>query len=335
MLNLALQGGGAHGAFTWGVLDRILEDDRIEIKAVSATSAGAMNAVSMAYGMSIGGRVGAREKLHEFWEETSSAGQVFSPVRPSWYEKWLGFRDLDNSAEYFMFDALTHSFSPYQFNPLNFNPLDDVLRKVIDFEKLRACPRTMRLFLSATNIRTGRGKVFQNEHLTADTVLASACLPFLFQAVEIDGEAYWDGGYMGNPALYPLIYHAGCTDIAIVHINPVERPDLPYSASEIYNRINEISFNGSLLAELRAIEFVGRMLDEGRLPDQRYRNVRIHSIFSDELMRTLSVASKFSPDWGFLVYLRDAGRRTADAWLQAHYDDIGIKSSVDLRRMFL
>ncbi len=199
-VNVALQGGGAHGAFAWGVLDKILEDGRLDIEAVSATSAGAMNAVVMAYGVSLGGAVGAREMLNQFWTEISRAGELYSPVRTLPWEKWLqayGFQS-EFSPTYHAFQAMTHLFSPYQLNPFNFNPLSDVLLKVVDFEKLSHCNKATRIFLSATNVRTGKIRVFHNEELTVDVVMASACLPYVFQAVEIDGEAYWDGGLHGQ-----------------------------------------------------------------------------------------------------------------------------------------
>jgi NTE family protein len=248
-----LQGGGAHGAFAWGVLDKLLDDGRLSIDAISATSAGAMNAVAMAYGISIGGREGGREKLAEFWHEISLAGQIYSPIRSFPWERWLqtnGIRS-DFSSTFVAFQAMTHAFSPYQLNPFNFNPLKDVLSRVVDFDRLRRCSRAPRLFLSATNVRTGKIKLFANEVISADVVLASACLPYLFQAAKIDGEHYWDGGFMGNPAIFPLIYNTDCKDVIIVHINPVERENLPKSAPEIFDRMNEISFNSSLMRNAR------------------------------------------------------------------------------------
>ncbi len=334
---LALQGGGAHGAFTWGVLDKLLEDDRLSIEAMSATSAGAMNAVVMAHGYSLGGIEGARAKLAEFWKAISDFGTISSLLRPSFFETWFqtagAFSDL--SPAYYAFQAMTQMFSPYQFNPLNFNPLRDVLTTVVDFEHLKACPITARLYLSATNVRTGKIKIFENKDLSPDAVLASACLPYLFQAIEIDGEHYWDGGYMGNPAIFPLIYRPGTRDVVIVHINPIERPDLPRTAPEILDRINEISFNSSLLREMRAIAFVSRLIAEGRVETDRYSRMLIHSISDDTTMQSLGVASKLDPDWDFLCTLRDAGRRAAAIWLDAAYDDIGNKSSVDLAKVYL
>jgi NTE family protein len=336
-VNLALQGGGAHGAFAWGVLDKLLEDGCTDIAAISATSAGAMNAVVMAYGVSLGGREGAREKLAEFWSEISRVGAIYSPVRTLPWEKWLqayGYQS-EYSPSYMAFQAMTHLFSPYQLNPFNVNPLKDILLDVVDFEKLARCNRATRIFLSATNVRTGKIRVFSNPELSADAVLASACLPYIFKAVEIDGEAYWDGGFMGNPAIFPLIYNDGPRDVVIVHINPIERKRLPRTAPEIFDRINEISFNSSLMREMRAVEFVTRLIDEGALDKRQYNRIRIHSIRDDAEMCQLGVATKLNPDWDFLCRLRDAGRHRAAAWLDESLDEVGARSTVDLASVFL
>lgn len=334
-INLALQGGGAHGAFAWGVLDRLLEDGRVAFDSISATSAGAMNAVAFAYGVSVGGPDGAREKLAEFWRETSKAGEIYSPIRAFPWERWLNGYNMESSPSFRMFEAMTRLFSPYELNPLNINPLRDVLERVVDFDRLCRCNKATRLHLSATNVRSGKIRVFRNHEMSADVVLASACLPFVFQAIEIDGEHYWDGGYMGNPAIYPLIYHAQTRDVLIVHINPLCRNELPQTSAEIFNRINEISFNSSLMREMRAIAFVTKLIDEGVIKSDRYKRMLIHSIADDEQMVRLGVASKLSPDWDFLCHLRDVGRASAGAWLEQHYDDIGARSSVDLEAVYL
>ena len=335
-VNLALQGGGSHGAVTWGVLDRLLEDDRIAVDSISGASAGAVNAAALAYGLHRGGREGARESLSALWREISDVGKFYSPVQRTPFDMLFGNFKLDDSLAYRAFDTFTHTWSPYQFNPFDINPLKDVLRKCIDFESLRECTTT-RLYLSATNVRTGKVHVFKTADASIDVVSASACLPFLFKAVEINGEHYWDGGYMGNPVLFPFFYEADTSDVMIIHVNPLERDDVPKTTSEIYNRINEISFNSSLLRELRAISFVHRLLDDGWLKDEyvdRLRDVRIHSIRSDKSLVDLSVASKFNVDWKFLTELHDRGRRIADDWLAENFDDIGVKSSVNLRAMF-
>jgi NTE family protein len=235
-INLALQGGGAHGAFTWGVLDRLLEAESLAFDGISATSAGAANAAVLAYGLTVGGREGARTALRDFWRRVSHAA-LLSPMQPSWYDRLTHNHGLDHSPAPFLLDLLSRILSPYQLNPLNYNPLRKVLESVVDFERLR-CGSAVKLFLSATNVRTSKVRVFGCHEVTVDAVLASACLPFLYQAVEIDGEAYWDGGYMGNPAIFPLIYECHSPDVLIVHINPMNRPDVPTTARDIMNRVN-------------------------------------------------------------------------------------------------
>lgn len=336
-VTLALQGGGAHGAFTWGVLDYLLEDGRLSIEAISATSAGAMNAVVMAHGVSRGGREGARKKLSEFWRLISDRGRLYNPVQTWPWERWFHNNGVhaDVTLSYLTFQSFTRTFSPYQFNPLNINPLRDVLREVVDFDHLCQCPIATRIYLGATNVRSGKVKVFENADLSADAVLASACLPDLFQAVEIKGEHYWDGGYMGNPAIFPLIYRSGSRDVVVVHINPIERKTVPTTAPEIYDRINEISFNSSLMAEMRAIAFVARLLERRQLDSARYSHMLIHSIRDDQMFESLGVASKLEPDWEFLCKLRDKGRAVAAAWLKTNIDAIGHRSTVDLAKTFL
>ena len=240
-INLALQGGGAHGAFTWGVLDQLLEDGRLGIEGICATSAGTMNACALAYGLHTGGPEQARESLHNFWEATSRAGQIFSPIRRLPFDFGQGW-NMDNNLGFFLFDSATRLMSPYQFNPFDINPLRDVLASAVDFDALRSCT-IAKLFISATHVPTGKVRVFENPELSLDVAMASACLPFLFKAVEVDGQPYWDGGYMGNPALYPLFYRVSCRDILIVHVNPMVRQEVPTTAPTIANRVNEITFN--------------------------------------------------------------------------------------------
>ena len=257
-INIALQGGGAHGAFTWGVLDRLLEDGRLLIDGISGTSAGAMNAAVLAYGLARGGPPAARAALDEFWRRTSAAS-AYSPMQPSWFDRWIGNGGMEWSPAYFVFDTLTRFFSPYQLNPMNTNPLRDGLNAVVDFDVLRRA-QDVKLFLCATNVRSGRISVFETHEIGPEAVLASACLPFLFQAVEIDGEHYWDGGYMGNPVLFPLFYQTDTRDVVVVMVNQIRRDKLPRTPVEIADRVNEISFNSSLMREMRAVEFVSRML---------------------------------------------------------------------------
>ncbi len=332
-INLALQGGGAHGAFTWGVLDRLAEEPRIGFDGISATSAGAMNAAVFAYGLSQGGREGAKKALANFWRRVSHAA-AFGPLQPTALDRLFGNKSLENSPAFIFFDMLSRVLSPYQFNPLNYNPLRDVLAECVDFEKLRKACCPVRLFLSATNVRTGKVRVFGNDEVNVDAVLASACLPFLFQAVEIDGDAYWDGGYMGNPCIYPLIYECQSTDVLIVHINPLERKHMPHTAAEILNRINEISFNSSLMREMRAISFVTRLIDAGEIKSNMKRML-IHSIAANEVMSELGHSSKLNADWEFLVNLRDSGRAHADAWIRENFDRLGKESTVDIRGTYL
>ena len=331
-INLALQGGGAHGAITWGVIDRLLEDGRVRIEGISGTSAGAMNAAVLAYGLHIGGPDAAREKLDEFWREVSRAGQFYSPIRRTAFEAAFGFFNMDNSVSYMMFDAMTRTLSPYQFNPFNVNPLRDIVAKCVDFEALKAC-NAVKLFIGATNVHSGKVRVFSMHEMSLDVIMASGCLPFIFKAVEIDGEDYWDGGYMGNPALFPFYHDTDVDDIVIIHINPMVRETTPDTAPAIMNRINEISFNSSLFKELRAINFVHKLLDEGWIKDEyreKLRYMRIHSIRSDKKLCGLSVPSKLNVEWDFLCRLRERGRIAANEWLASDFENVGARSSVDL-----
>ncbi len=341
-INLALQGGGAHGAFAWGVMDKLIEDGRLMIDGISGTSAGSMNAVVYAYGRTVGGSDGAREALEKFWKAVSDSGQRYSLVKQMFQNPFsMGAKNIfSSSAASPSFEAmkfLTDSFSPYQLNPTNWNPLLDLLNQQVDFDRLNQCRET-KLFLSATNVRSGKVRVFNTREITAATVMASSCLPQLFQAVEIDGEHYWDGGYMGNPSLFPLFYNTTVGDVLIVHINPIERDNLPKTSTEIYDRVNEVTFNSSLIKELRSVAFVQKLLDEGWLKDE-YRDqlmyVRIHSLRADKALADLSAASKFFSEWDFLTMLRDRGRDYAQQWLDENVASVGVRSTVDLRREFL
>ncbi len=332
-INLALQGGGAHGAFTWGVLDRLLEDERISFEGITATSAGAINAVVLVYGLIEGGREGARKALANFWRRVSNAA-AFSPLQPTLLDRLTHNHSMDMSPAYIGFDMLTRLVSPYQFNPFNYNPLRDVLNEVIDFERLRT-DIPLKLFLSATNVRTGKIKVFSNEELSVDAVLASSCMPFLFHAVEIDGEYYWDGGYMGNPAIYPLIYNCDSRDVVVVHVNPIVRNDVPRTARDIQNRINEISFNSSLMREMRAIAFVSRLIDDGQVKNGALRRILIHAIETDDFMCGLGASSKLNADWEFFTHLRDVGREQAGRWLVENFDQLNNETTADIHGKFL
>jgi len=333
-INLALQGGGAHGAFTWGVLDRLLEDERIRFDGISATSAGAMNAAALAAGMAAGGPEGAKKALAGLWHRISHAA-LTSPLQPTLFERLFGNHSMAQSAGFVFFELMTRLFSPYEFNPLNRNPLQQVLLDSIDFDALRPKTCPIKLYLAATNVRSGKIKVFDNSEIGVDAVLASACLPFLFQAVEIDGEAYWDGGYAGNPPIFPLIYNCSSGDVVIVQLSPMRRDELPHSSLEILNRVNEISFNSSLLREMRAIRFVTRLIDDGTVADGSLRRMRIHAIAADDVIAKLSIASKLDADWEFLTSLRDTGRERAEQWLDAHFKRLGVESTVDLQAVYM
>ncbi|QBR70541.1 patatin [Beijerinckiaceae bacterium] len=331
-INLALQGGGSHGAFTWGVLDALLEDSRLDIEAITGTSAGAMNAVVLAEGYLDGGRAGARKSLARFWRSVSDTGAL-STIEKKLYEALFQDWPLQEKFAYWWTDFLTHYSSPYQFNPFNINPLRDHLLKTVDFAKVRALTE-LKLFVAATNVRTGMIKVFEGPELTADHVMASACLPYVFQAVKIDGVAYWDGGYMGNPALFPLFYKTACPDVVIVQINPIERDEIPRSSRDIQNRLNEITFNGALMGELRAIDFVIRLIDSGKLSLSNYMRPLVHRIDGGNFLEEFSAASKLDASWTLISKLHDLGRSAAQQWLDRHYDSIGVEGTLNLRMAY-
>jgi NTE family protein len=332
LVNLALQGGGAHGAFTWGVLDRILEDGRLRIAGVSGTSAGAMNAVALAEGFNRDGPEGGRAALDHFWRAMSD-GAKNSPLKRTFYDKLTGNWGLENNPIYHAMDALSRIASPYQLNPMNSNPLRDLVEESIDFDRVRRCT-AFKLYISATNVESGKVKVFPREQLTVDMVMASACLPNLYQAVEVDGVPYWDGGYMGNPSLFPFHGETGTDDVVVIQVNPIERKGAPKTPMDIQNRMNEISFNGSLLKELRAIDFVDRLIREGKLSAEDYRQVRVHVIENQAELKPLGASSKMNVEWDFLTMLRDMGRETTTRWLDDNFADIGTRATVDLRAMF-
>ncbi|KRA00402.1 patatin [Mesorhizobium sp. Root157] len=327
-INIALQGGGSHGAFSWGVLDRILEDGRLDIVAVSGTSAGAMNAVALADGLERGGVEGARQKLSDFWRAVARKGR-FSPVQRTPWDVLWGNWSVENTPGFVWFEAMSRIFSPYVANPLDLNPLRDVVEQQIDFGNVHNC-KALRLFISATNVETGQLRIFADGEISLEPVMASACLPQLFRAVEIDGVPYWDGGYGGNPALFPFFHTTGTEDVLLVQINPVVREGTPTSAYEIQNRIDEITFNAGLLREFRAIAFVKELIAAGRLPHGEYRDIRMHRIDADEAFKDLSASSKINAEWAFLEYLRDLGRSAASDWLDENFDAIGKHATLDL-----
>ena len=331
-INLALQGGGAHGAFTWGVLDGILQDGRIEIEGISGTSAGAVNAVMVADGLARGGPEEARKRLADFWRAASIDGELSSMHRAV-ADRLFSLIPITAAPIQNWFDAVSRYLSPYDLNPLNINPLKALVERLVDFEAVRKSP--LQLFIAATNVHTGKLRVFPRHKIDATAVMASAALPYVFRAVEIDGLPYWDGGYTANPPIYPFFRTTQTEDVLVVQINPVVRTGTPKSSQEIMNRVNEITFNASLLAEYRAIEFVSRLIDQGRLPrgtgPGEYRRINVHRVDLGFIGKKLTPASRLNTDFDFFEMLHRAGRRAARRFLDTHFDDIGIRSTIDLR----
>lgn len=326
LIDLALQGGGSHGAFTWGVLDRILEEPWLQIDAISGTSAGAMNAAVVADGWLKGGAGGARAALDAYWRRVSEAA-AYSPFQRTMMDRLMGRWSLDHSPAYVAMDLLTRVASPYDLNPMGYNPLKPILEESIDFGALEKSP--IKLFVTATNVRTGRGRIFRNGEITADVLLASACLPTMFQAVEIDGESYWDGGYAGNPTITPLIRESSARDTILVQINPRERAEVPRSAADILNRLNEISFNSSLMKEIRMIALLRQVVDPGSGEGARWASMRTHRIMTDKLAE-LGASSKLNAEWDFVTMLHEEGRSAAGAFLAEHGGDVGRRSTSDI-----
>ena len=332
IIELALQGGGAHGAYTWGVLDRLLADDRVQIEGICGTSAGAMNAVVLADGLDRGGKEGAREALEHFWVEIGKSAKS-SPFQRTPLDRILGRWTLDYSPGFIFFDLLSRLVSPYHLNPLNYNPLSMQLASLVDFEHVRHA-EGIKLFVAATNVRTGKQKIFRRDEMTVDMVMASACLPFMFHAVEIDGEAYWDGGYMGNPALFPLVEECGGRDIVIVQINPILREELPRKAGDIMNRINEISFNASLIKEVRTIGLLKELVKTNNLEENHFKDTFFHRINADGELKELGVSSKLNAEWAFLEHLHDVGYRTTESWLSENFEALGNRSTLDIEAVY-
>jgi NTE family protein len=326
LIDLALQGGGSHGAFTWGVLERLIEEPWLHIAAISGTSAGAMNAAVLAAGWIEGGAQGASAALEKYWQRVCRAAAL-SPLQRSPLDRLMGRWTLDTSPAYIAMDLMTRVLSPYDLNPLGFNPLRDILAQSIDFDRLARSP--IKLFVTATSVRTGRGRIFRNAEISADVLLASACLPTMFQAVKIDGEAYWDGGFAGNPTITPLIRESDAHDTILVQINPTERPQEPRTAAEILNRLNEISFNSSLTKELRMIALLRSVVDPGSGEGARWAQMRTHRIWTDMLAQ-FGASSKLNAEWDFVSMLRDEGRRAAGEFLDRHADDLGKRSTAHL-----
>jgi NTE family protein len=326
LVDLGLQGGGSHGAFTWGVLDRLLEEPWLRIEGISGTSAGAMNAAVLVSGYAANGRQGARDALAEFWHRVGAAATL-SPFQRSPLDMLLGRWSLDYSPAYIAMDLLGRMFSPYDLNPAGTNPLTTILESIIDFTRLGQAP--IKLFVTATNVHTGKGRVFRNTEITPNVLLASACLPTMFQAVEIDGESYWDGGYSGNPTMTPLVRECRSHDTILVQINPIERKETPRSARAILNRLNEVAFNAVLLKELRLMALLRQVAEPASPEIAMLGAMRIHRIASDTLAE-LGSSSKLNAETAFLAMLCEEGRRSADQFLASHGTDLGTRSTFDL-----
>lgn len=328
----ALQGGGAHGAFTWGVLDRLLEDDRIEVEGLSGTSAGAMNAVATLQGLIANGNQGARNVLRRFWSGIGEAGDK-GPLKPGPIDQALGLYTMYNTPAYIMFDMMIRMHSPYQFNPMDKDPLKDVIEATFDFDILRRESKH-KVFLCATHIRDGKIKVFGNKDLSPEVMLASGCLPLIHKAVEVNGEFYWDGGFVGNPAIYPLIYNCDAKDIIVVQLNPTRRAEIPHDVRGISDRLNEISNNMSLMRELRNIKFFSDLIDRGELDGHKHKRVYMHEIKNESVFMKLGFSSKLNSTPEFLNHLFEAGRECASQWIRDHIHDLGVKSTIDFSEDF-
>jgi NTE family protein len=325
-IDLALQGGGAHGAFTWGVIDRLLDDERIDIEGICGTSAGAMNGVCTIYGLNKGGRNMAKHLLVKFWHKISEAGKM-SMLQPSWIDKMISKGNMDFSPLYKFFAMTTENMPPSHFNPMGYNPLEKILTDLIDFDELKKF-NPPKLFVCATNVKTCEARVFGPTEITAKAILASACLPYLYKAVEIDGEFYWDGGYMGNPPLDPLIKHTeDADDILLVQINPVKISKVPSTIEEIKDRVNELSFNSSLILELKMLQFKQKLAKQGIKMDEEIKDIHLHNISSDLHLGELNLSSKLNTSWDFLMHLKELGYKACEEWLKVNYDKIGKEST--------
>ncbi|MFZ4407152.1 MAG: patatin-like phospholipase family protein [Paracraurococcus sp.] len=326
LVDLAFQGGGSHGAFTWGVMDRLLEESWLTIEGISGTSAGAMNAAVLASGFALGGAAGARSALETFWKRVSDAAK-FSPFQRGPMDVLMGRWTLDNSPLYLMTDLISRMVSPYDLPSFGGNPLETVLAESVDFAALAAGP--IKVFVTATNVRTGRARIFRNADLTPQALLASACLPQMFQAVEIDGDPYWDGGFAGNPILVPLITELQSDDTILIPINPINRPGTPKTARDILDRVNEISFNAVALKELKMLAMMRRLANPGTEEGAMWARMRMH-IVQNAIMVDLGASSKLNAEWAFLTMLRDEGRKAAQAFLDKDGDGIGCRSTADI-----
>jgi NTE family protein len=325
-VNLALQGGGAHGAFTWGVLDHLLEDGRLSIAGISGASAGAVNAVMLADGLARGGADAARQRLNDFWQAASLAGSLPGAQRAV-LDRLFSFLPAETSPVQLFMDTMGRFMSPYDLNPLNINPLKDLVERFVDFEALRNF-RELQLFISATNVQTGHLRVFRREHVTADVVMASAALPLMFRAVEIEGESYWDGGFTGNPPMLPFLNANDTDDVLLVQISPLRRDKVPTTTRDIVHRVNEITFNSALDTELRALDYIGRIAADAS--GGQARHIKVHRIVLENVGSKLTMGSRLKTDKNFLTLLHRAGRRAARRFLDRHFEDIGKRGTIDI-----
>jgi NTE family protein len=325
-IDVALQGGGAHGAYSWGVIDRLLDEPRIEIDGICGTSAGAMNGVCTIYGLNKGGRNLAKHLLVKFWHKISEAGKL-SPLQPSWFDKMMGPGNMDYSPSYKFFTMASENLSPGQMNPLKLNPLEKILNELIDFDELHKMSPP-KLFVCATNVKTCEPKIFGPSEITSKAIMASACLPYMYAAVEINGEFYWDGGYMGNPPLSPLTEHTeGTDDILLIQVNPFNTNTVPSNIEEIKDRVNEISFNSSLALEIKHMEFINDLVDKGITLDGKLKKINLHRISADNALGEFNLSSKLNTSWDFLMHLKNTGYQACDKWIEANYDNIEERST--------
>jgi NTE family protein len=330
---IALQGGGAHGAFAWGVLDKLLEDGRFDILGVSGTSAGGMNAASTVQGLIKGGTEEARKTLRDYWTLMHELSKKISPYSMNPLDKAMGYHNLDRSFGYLFMGYLQSHFSPYDLNPYNVNPFFDFLKEFFDFKSIKENTER-RIFLGTTHVKTGKIKIFTNKDFCADVLLASACLPFLFQAVQVDGEYYWDGGFIANPAIFPLITECACQDIVMVQLTKTHCEEIPKTKAEIVDRLKEITYNGCLVREMRAIHFITTLIDNGTIPEGKMKRVNMHVIKNEEAFKGLNLSSALNTDWDFLTRLHEAGYKTAEGWIERNYETLGTgKPSID-QKMF-
>ncbi len=330
---IALQGGGSHGTFSWGVLDALLEHDNIEIIGLSGTSAGAMNAASLLQGYIKNGAQGAREELERFWRLMAEKSQS-SGMKPTPGNMLIGDYSVRGSPLYESMNMLSTFFSPYQLNPFDMNPLRDFVRDFFDF-KLMNKAKSPQIFLCATHVKTGKLKLFEGPELKEESLLASACLPTMFKAVEVDGEYYWDGGFIGNPAIYPLIYNTDATDIVVIQLRQAYRAELPTTADAIADRHKEITFNSCLLREMRAIYFVTKLIDKGVITDPSIRRLNMHLIRNPEVAGQIDMSSALNTDIGFFEYMFKEGRKTGKEWLKDNYQHIGVRTSAEIEKDFI